>query len=104
MPAKPHLPRLRCALLAALIATAAPSPAVRAGEPAAQVAPAGADLTRLFFVTDRAPTGRTEASRRFGSRWGEVSFGTCAARVPPRRRRGDKSLRPCRTPGRPSGN
>jgi len=105
MLAKPPPPMLRRALLAALIATAAPSPAVRAGEPAAQVAPAGADLTRLFFVTDRAPTGRTEASRRFGNRWGEVSFGTCEVRVPPRSRRGkaEKSLRPFRTPGRPSG-
>jgi len=69
----------------------------------AEAAPA-ADNTRVFFATDRMPSGRSEPARFFGERWGALSFGVCGVRVPPRSRRGrsDARTRAYRTPGRPS--
>jgi esterase/lipase superfamily enzyme len=93
---------LALCLAAAWLTTAPAAGAESDSSGVAPIVPPG--TVRVYFATDRTPTGSARLDRRFGDRWGDLTYGVCDIVVPPRskRRGSEKTMRPFRTPGRPS--
>ncbi len=49
----------------------------------------GSTVIRVFYGTDRAPTGSSEPNRYYGSKRDDVQFGTCDVSIPSTHREGE---------------